>query len=188
MDFNVVTCSSAAPPRVGFEDADYWNVDLWYKLSASNISCNPARCANPAICAIPNCTLVEFDLFYWPSKRYNKVDCDTKSKQMSTCVSKTYAWPVSVGLADSEDKACRAVLGRSDTGRNQILFGWYLHPAAQTIFCQANDYVSGYVTALPDLQSPAKKLTNGAWVIARQPFAMLEIGKCSYVGSGLTRL
>merc|ERR1711907_94102 len=42
----------------GFDNVSWWNPKLWTELDAAGISCNPAKCGNPAACNIPNCTLI----------------------------------------------------------------------------------------------------------------------------------
>jgi len=159
--------------HVGFENAEYWNEDLWTRLSASGVNCNPAKCANPAVCAIPNCTLVDFHKWYWGVRRWNRFDCDTSAKQMSTCIPRRmkHAWPASVGLDDGEDEACRVALGKRDTRMGQILFTWYLHPATRTVFCQSNYYVNFYVIAAPSEQPKKKmKMNNYDWIFMNPGF------------------
>merc|ERR1712086_949690 len=167
------------PFHVGFENAEYWNEDLWTRLSASGVNCNPAKCTNPAVCAIPNCTLVDFDQFYWDSNRYKGFDCDSRAKQMSTCIPRRmqHARPASVGPADGEDQACRVALGKEDkedTRIGQILFTWNLHPATRTVFCQSDYYLNSYVFSAPSEKlrgsKKRKKMSNYDWIYMNPGF------------------
>merc|ERR1712093_408870 len=103
---------SGKPLHAGYVDADWWNTSLWRQLEASTprVSCNPAKCANPPECNIPNCILVDFHA--WNRDHTNgmkSLHCDTYAKQTGVtsndCVpsSMRKPWPSSSELTETED-------------------------------------------------------------------------------------
>jgi len=127
-------------PHVGFDEPSWtWNVSLWRSLGAQtpSVDCNPAKCANPSACGIPNCTLVSMEQLD-VGQIANRADCSTTEGQVGTgstdclksvpttkflrlnqsphgveAVSANFRkpWPTSLELNATEDEACRTAMG-----------------------------------------------------------------------------
>jgi len=181
--------------HVGFQEASWWNPELWRDLDASTprVACNPAKCSNPAACNIPNCTLVDHDEFYFGSSNNRYADttiCTTSSKQTGTasddCVpsSMRKPWPSTVSLSDNEGSACRAAFGKPDlpTGCGQggsdncqMWFPAVVMPATRMAFCDTSVYVTGYLFTTPGReafpQSESWPASAREWLHGKQVFS-----------------
>lgn len=188
-------------PHIGFADTSWWNMTLWRALGSQTprVDCNPARCSNPTECGIPNCTLVEWSLFY---DRNTQSDvCDTVAKQTGTgandCVpaSMRHDWPTNDTVPGylPEGTVCRGALGVADSiqrrrrgsTNNQLMNTVHFQPATRMVFCSPTGvYINTYTVVAPELKAAntgsaayhAPGLTAYNWILGNKIFDVEEGG------------